>query len=283
MKGKINIIFGATASGKTAYGIELAKKLDGEVINADSMQVYTEIPIITAQPSETEKDGIPHHLFGCVSVFEKYSVARYIDDVVPVIKDVLSRGKTPILVGGTGMYIKSLVEGIAEMPDVSEDIWAKVDAMTTDTAYLELSKLDPEVSSILKPGDSQRIKRALSIVLETGVSIKKFQESPRDIAFSREQYHIIWLKRDREFIYDRINKRFELMVQNGAIDEVRRVVDIAQGRVMPRANGLYEIRDFLLGNITLKEATTKTQQLSRNYAKRQNTWGAHQLEFDEVI
>jgi tRNA dimethylallyltransferase len=283
MRGKINIIFGATASGKTALAIKLAHELDGEVINADSMQIYAEIPIISAQPTIEEREGIPHHLFGHISVFEKYSVARFIEESTAAIKDVMSRGKTPILVGGTGMYLKALVEGMPEMPDISDETMAIVNAMTTPHAYTELQKLDRTMAEKLKPNDTQRIKRALSVIMETGVSLQSFQVGEKRALFARDKYHIIWLNPDRQVVYDKINRRFAAMVENGALMEVKRVWDIANGRAMPKAHGLYELYEYLLGNISMSEAISRTQQLSRNYAKRQLTWASNQFEFDEVL
>jgi tRNA dimethylallyltransferase len=283
MRGKINIIFGATASGKTALAIKLAHELDGEVINADSMQIYAEIPIISAQPTIGEREDIPHHLFGHISVFEKYSVARFIEEATAAIKDVISRGKTPILVGGTGMYLKALVDGMPEMPEISDETMAAVNAMTTPYAYSELQKLDTRMAEKLKPNDSQRIKRALSVIMDAGVSLQVFQVGEKRAPFKRADYHIIWLNPDRQVVYDKINKRFASMVQNGALMEVKRVWDVADCRAMPKAHGLYELHEFMIGDITLSEAISKTQQLSRNYAKRQLTWASNQFEFDEVL
>lgn len=283
MRGKINIIFGATASGKTALAVKLAHELDGEVINADSIQIYAEIPIISAQPTIEEREGIPHHLFGHISVFEKYSVARFIEEATAAIKDVISCGKTPILVGGTGMYLKALVDGMPEMPDIGDETMAVVNAMTTPHAYTELQKLDIRMAEKLKLNDTQRIKRALSVIMETGVSLQAFQVGEKRAPFARDKYHIIWLNLDRQVVYDKINRRFAAMVENGALMEVKRVWDVANGRAMPKAHGLYELHEYLLGNISISEAISRTQQLSRNYAKRQLTWASNQFEFDEVL
>jgi tRNA dimethylallyltransferase len=284
---KINIIFGATASGKTAYGVKLAKQLDGEVINADSMQVYHEIPIISAAPTENEKQDIPHHLYGFRSAFNPYSAGEFITDATSKILEVQTRSKTPILVGGTGLYIKTLVEGLPNLPNISKHIKAKVaelsKAMSPEEMHTYLNNLDPIMAAKLKPNDKQRIMRALAVIIECGRSLAELQSLPKVALFPRTDYHIIWLNPDRKLVYEKINQRLMCMIELGAIAEVKSLLATSKGQQLPKACGIPEIQQYLRGEITLEEAIAKAQQSTRNYAKRQITWARHQFEFDEII
>lgn len=281
MQNKINIIFGTTASGKTRLGIELAKKINGVVINADSMQIYKEIPILSAQPTEEEKNGVEHRLFGYVSIADKYDVGKWLKAAAQEIKDVLSAGKTPILVGGTGLYIKSLVDGLAKVPNVS--IATKENVAKLPNLYEELLIVDPQMAEKLKPNDLQRIQRALETFIETGKSLLYWQSQPHEILFPRDNFYIINLQKDRAQNYLDIEKRFLQMIDSGAIDEVRRIYEMFGDIEYPKAHGIPELISFIKGEVSLAECIPKIQQNSRNYAKRQLTWARHQMQFDEVI
>jgi tRNA dimethylallyltransferase len=284
MKNKINVILGTTASGKTKYSISLAAKLNGVVINCDSMQVYKEIPILTAQPTPDEKGDIEHRLFGYISCSEHYSVGRWLEDVVPVIKEVIERGKTPILVGGTGMYVKTLMDGISPTPSISIDTKKQVKSLSRDLLHKRLEKLDPVTSKKLKPNDHQRIIRALEVFIETGKSLSDWQSNEQpEIFFSKGQFYTIKIERPRETIYENIDKRFLDMVNDGVVDEVSRVYRQFGNIVYPKAHGLPEIISYLNGNITLDEAILLAQRNTRHYAKRQTTWMNHQVVFDKTI
>ncbi len=281
MKNKINIIFGATASGKTKLGIDLAKKLDGVVVNYDSMQIYKEIPIITAQPSESEKDGVEHLLFGHISCDQKYSVGKWLGEAVPLIKEIINNKKTPILVGGTGMYIKTLMDGLPAIPDISLDIKSKVSSwkkvLTTKELHDKLEEYDPAIAGKLNINDSQRIQRALEVFLQTGKSLLVWQKEDNATYFPNEIFNIIKVEKPREVIYENIDKRFLQMIEMGVVDEVRAVYNKYGNVGYPKACGLYEIISYLNGDITLNEAIARSQQISRNYAKRQITWMNHQV------
>jgi tRNA dimethylallyltransferase len=288
MKNKINIIIGPTASGKTSYSIDLAHKIDGEIINFDSMQVYKEIPIISAQPTRNERKGINHHLFGSISINEKFSVATWLYLAIDCISKIKSSGKTPILVGGTGMYAKALIEGLAPTPKISSLTKNKVldykKNLDTNGLYNLLGKLDSKSCIGINNNDSQRITRALEIFLETGQSLKDLQRKSSPHKFNREDFHIIKIEKPRDVIYQNINYRFEQMISNGAIEEANIVFNKFQNIDYPKAIGLIELIDYLKGDITISEAVKKSQQLSRNYAKRQITWMNHQIDkYDEVI
>lgn len=284
MQGKINVIFGATASGKTALGIKLAQELDGVVINADSMQVYREIPIITAQPTPDELIQAPHLLYGYKSVFEKHSVAIWLHDVVPEIKSALDSGKTPILVGGTGLYIDSLINGISDIPDVPSAIEEDLRANhSCEELYNKLLELDPSMAEKLKPNDKQRIARALGVVLSSGKSLNYWQQQKSPPPFDRSLFHLIWLNPDRATVYAKINNRFDSMLENGLLTEVTELYKkCISDRMIPKAHGIPELFAYLRGEASLAQACDKAKQNTRNYAKRQLTWARHQLKFDEI-
>lgn len=285
MRGKINVIFGTTASGKTALGIKLAQELDGVIVNADSMQVYKEIPILTAQPTKAERAAAEHLLYGYKSVFEKHSVAIWLQDAIPVIQNILYKGRTPILVGGTGLYIDSLINGISNIPDVDPKIEQELRAEASpEILYTRLREVDPAVASKLKPNDKQRIIRALGVILSTGKSISYWQKQKTTPSFSRDKFHLIWLNPDRALVYDKINKRFDAMLEKGLLEEARALYNKCSPlTILPKAHGLPELFAYFRGDMNLIEATNKAKQNTRNYAKRQLTWARHQMQFDLIV
>lgn len=285
MIGKINILAGTTASGKTKYAVELAKQINAVIINCDSMQVYQEIPLLTAQPTEEEKLGIEHRLYGCIPCGKEFNLGVWLELVVKEIKEVLALGKTPLLVGGTGLYIKSLVEGISELPSISEQTKLRIVELqvncTTADLYSKLLDLDPLAGIRLKAGDTQRILRALAMVIETGTSIFTWQANAKVTHFfPRESFYLMWLKKPREIIYNNINQRFLQMIELGVVEEVKKLkTDIT----LPKAHGLPEIIKYLKGELSIEQAIAIAQKNTRHYAKRQITFFSHQLEFDKVI
>jgi tRNA dimethylallyltransferase len=288
MIGKINILAGTTASGKTKYAVELAEQINAVIINCDSMQVYQEIPLLTAQPTEEEKQGIEHRLYGCISCGEEFNVGIWLELVIKEIKEVLALGKTPLLVGGTGLYIKSLVEGISELPTISQETKQQVAELqlvcTTPALYAKLLALDPLAESKINSGDTQRILRALAVVIETGTSIFTWQANAKVTHFfPREGFYLMWLKKPREIIYNNINQRFVEMIDLGVVEEVKKLYEQKSDQNLPRAHGLPEIIKYLKGELTLEQAIVIAQQNTRNYAKRQITFFTHQLKFDKVI
>ncbi len=228
MLGKINIVFGTTASGKTKYGVQLAKQLNGVVINCDSMQVYQEIPILTAQPTLTEQQGITHKLYGYVSCLDKYSVQHWLASVIPAINDTIAAGFTPILVGGTGMYIKALMEGMVEIPNISADekeaIRKKYNDYSNTLLYQYLQKIDPPLANRYKLNDRQRILRAIEVYEVTGINLSSWQKNKSPPYFPKSKFHLIFVQRTREQIYHNINERFDQMIQQGVVEEVRRFI-----------------------------------------------------------
>jgi tRNA dimethylallyltransferase len=275
MKGKINIITGATATGKTAYAIKLAKELSGIILNADSMQVYKELPILTAQPSYTELQQAEHRLYGFLNCNEHFDVAIWISLVTAEISKVLKQGKTPILVGGTGMYIKSLIEGLSDIPKISEATKQKVRALKNP--HNHLSEVDPATALKLEKKDLQRIYRALDVYYETDLPLSEWKTKPKKPHFSKEQIYLEVIEVPREELYKKIDQRFLTMINSGAIDEVRNVYEKYGDIDYPKATGFYEILEFIKGKITREEMIEKSQQSTRNYGKRQMTFMRNQF------
>ncbi len=291
MSEKIHIIFGATASGKTEFAVNLAKKIgNAEIINADSMQIYQEIPIITNQPKEAEKENIPHHLYGVKSILHHSDLSEWLEMAVPLIHKIRGKSKTPILVGGTGLYLKSIVEGVSEIPKIPPEIKQKyINLCLIKNNELEkksylydiLKNIDPEGVGKIKPNDTQRILRALEVKDFTGVSISEWNKKPQKKFFDKNIFDIYFINKPREEIYKKINTRFENMFENGLLDEAKKVREIwlenginSENNNLPayKAHGLREIIAYLDGKITLQDAISKAQQATRNYAKRQFTW-----------
>lgn len=265
---KIIVITGPTAVGKTRLSIELAKKYNGEIINADAVQVYKGLDIGSAKVTEEEKERIPHHLFDIKEVDEEYTIYHYQKDCRDKIKEIEERGHTPILVGGTGLYIKAALYNykLSEEKDIDN-----YENMTNEDIYNELIKLDKDI--IIDKNNRRRLVRALNYYKENGTSINdnKTDKLLYDTIF-------IGLTTDRNILYDKINKRVDKMIKDGLIGEVKSFYDKGI-RTKPLLNGIgyREIYQYLDNAITLEEAISKIKQNSRHYAKRQYTFFNHQL------
>jgi tRNA dimethylallyltransferase len=283
MHNKIFCIIGTTASGKTELSIKMATHQNGVVVNFDSMQVYKDIPILTAQPTEVERQGIPHKLFGYIQLDENYNVARWLNDAVEQIISIQHDGKTPILVGGTGMYLKALLEGLSHIPNISQETRDEVSQMSSIEITKKLSELDSYSATKINQNDLIRRKRALEVVLDTGKSIAYYQAEKTSLAFPRDAFHVVRIERTRDDIYNRINQRFDNMLEVGALEEVRRSYNKFGNITYPKAHGLPELIAYINGDLTIKEAITKSKQSTRNYAKRQLTWIRHQIMVDETV
>lgn len=266
------ILAGPTASGKSGLAIELAEKVDGEIINADSMQVYKDLSILTARPEESQ---IPHHLYGILETHQNSSAAWWINEVCPLIKDCLCREKFPIVVGGTGLYLRTLTHGLSPVPEINPDLREKVrnlcEELKEDFAQYVYEK-DPLLKDRIRPSDPQRLSRALEVFLQTGQSITAWHGKSKPLHSYKYQYVVI--EPDRLQLYDKINQRFQLMVEMGALDEVSRLKELKLPQHSPilKAIGFPELSAYLDGQLTLEEAMHKAQQNTRNYAKRQMTW-----------
>ena len=265
---KVIVVVGPTAVGKTKMSIELAKKYNGEIINADSMQLYKELDIGTAKVMEEEKEGIPHYLFDIKNVDENYSIYDYQKDCREVIKDIINRGKTPIMVGGTGLYIKAALYDYNLLESESNN---QYDDLSNEEIYNKLVNAFPNIE--IDKNNRRRLVRALNYYEDTGKLIT-------DNITSKLLYDAIFigLTCDRDILYDRINKRVDIMIDNGLLDEVKYFHD-KNIRTKPLLGGIgyRELYRYLDGDISLEDAIEEIKKDSRHYAKRQYTFFNHQL------
>lgn len=276
-KSKVIVICGPTASGKTALSIELAKRINGEVISADSMQIYKDMDIGSAKVTKEEMQGIKHYLVDCVSPDERYSVANYKLDAKKAIEEILKKGKTPIVVGGTGLYIDALIYEI-EYQDVkiNESYRKELESIKQnqglEVLYERAVKIDPEAMKKISPNDSKRIMRVLEIYEATGKN-KTEQEAESRLKEIPYNYKVFAITMDREKLYERINKRVDIMIENGLIEEVKELLKkYKEFPTAMQALGYKEVKEYLDGKLTKQEMIDKIKQESRRYAKRQLTW-----------
>ena len=271
-------IAGPTASGKTALAATLAKELNGEVVSCDSMQVYKRMDIGTAKPTLEEMQGIPHHMIDVAEPWEDFSVSRYCDMAAPIVDDILSRGKTAVIAGGTGLYMDSLIRGNAFAPfpatGVRERLEAQADTVGMEAMLSQLRSVDPDAAGRLHLSDRKRILRALEVYLETGETIT---EHNRKTLAVPPRYSPIWLGLDfdqRGELYRRIDLRVSLMLQQGLVEEIQGLLadGIPEKATAMQAIGYKEFVDALDGRCTIEEAADLVRQSSRRYAKRQLTW-----------
>ena len=266
---RVIVIVGPTAVGKTALSIALAKELDGEIINADSTQVYKHMNIATAKATKEEQDGIPHHLLDIKEIDEDYTVYQFQKDVRKLITDITNRGKIPILVGGTGLYIKA---ALYDYKFEEEEIKKDYKEYTTDELYNKLINLDPNVN--IHKNNRKRIERALDYIENNH---KLFSEKEKT---DKCLYEVTWigLTTDREILYNRINKRVDIMVKQGLLDEAKKMYDTKiRSKAVMTPIGYKELFPYFENKQTLDECLDKIKQNSRKYAKRQYTWFNNQM------
>jgi len=267
-KPKVIAVVGATASGKTAYAIELAKKLNGEVVSADSRLVYKGFDIGTAKPTLEEREDIPHHMIDLVEPEFDYSAGLYAKEAEKIIDDIITRGKTPIITGGTGLYFRLLLEG-HDVPEVEPDYEARKELakLSWDELNSMLKEIAPDKQFKIEINDKKKIIRAIELA--------KHIDRPLDEYKKEKKYDIEWFGRnfERPELYDRINKRVDIMVQTGLIEETEQLL-IKHGRIKNLVGtiGYQEMIAYIDGVMTLEEAKDKLKQNTRNYAKRQLTW-----------
>lgn len=275
---KIICIVGPTASGKTRLSVELAKALGGEILSCDSMQLYRGMDIGTAKPTEEEKQGIAHYMMDFLDPREDYSVSRYVAEADRCLQDILARGKTAVIVGGTGLYVDSLIAGreFAPFPQTGrrEELTRIVAEQGIDAVWQELNKVDPEAAARIHPANEKRVIRALEIYLETG---KTMTEHDRESRLVPPKYRPLWIGLDyenRAHLYRRIDLRVDEMFRCGLEQEVRALLDrgIPAGATALQAIGYKELISYLRGEGSLEDAKTQICQSSRRYAKRQLTW-----------
>jgi len=275
------LIAGPTASGKSALALGLAGEIGGTIINADSMQVYRDLRVITARPTEEEEASVPHRLYGHVDATENYSVGRWLADVRPVLDEVRAARRVPILVGGTGLYFKALTQGLSSVPPIAEDIRANVrarmEAEGPAVLHAELSRRDP--STQLKPGDRTRIARALEVLEATGRPLSQWHRDGLPPLLDPARAVKVFLAPERPELRGRIDTRFDAMLSAGALDEVRALSRRKLDPLLPamKAHGVPWLIRHLNGEISLAEAAEAAKSDTRRYTKRQFTWVRHQL------
>ncbi len=276
MKPKVVVIVGPTASGKTAVSIELAKKINGEIISADSMQIYKYMDIGTAKPTLDEMQGIKHYMLDVVMPDETFNVAKYKSMAESAIEEILKKGKVPIIVGGTGLYINTLVDGIefADVPcdeEYRNELIEKGYREGAMSIYKELEKVDSESAKKIDPNNIRRVARALEIYKVTGKTKTQLDiESRKEVKYDYRLFGMEW---DRETLYNRIDLRVDKMIEAGLIDEVRNVTEKFKiSNTAVQGLGYKEVIEFLNGNISYEEMIEKLKLETRHYAKRQLTW-----------
>lgn len=283
MQPQIHIIAGPTASGKSAHALELAENIDGVIINADSQQVYREFRTLTARPSEQDEARVPHRLYGFLSVSTPCSAGIWLKYAKMEIDWALEHGKPAILVGGTGLYIKALLEGIAHIPEVGETERNQAQndyiAMGELDFRSRLQAVDPEAEAKISPNDRQRLTRAWEVFLSSGKPLTYWQNQKQKPCYPREQFTITKIIPSREELYARCDTRVLTMIEEGAVEEVKDHLPLINHHSpLPAIIGVPELSTYLAGTITLDEAIASIQQSTRNYAKRQLTWFRHQLD-----
>lgn len=276
-KEKVIVICGPTASGKTALSIELAKKINGEIISCDSMQIYKEMNIGTAKPTKEEMQGIKHYMIDIISPDERYSVADYKKEAKKTIKEIISKGKVPIVVGGTGLYVDSLIYEIDYPKNkfdekYREELEQEVEEQGLNALYERAKEIDEEAIKKISPNDKKRILRILEIYHATGKN-KTEQEKESRKNEPEFDYKVFALNMDREKLYDKINKRVDIMIDNGLIEEVENIYR-KYNRFPTAMQGLgyKEVVDYIEKRLTKEEMIEKIKQETRRYAKRQLTW-----------
>jgi len=273
---KALFIVGPTASGKTDLSIFLAKALNGEIICADSMQIYKGIHVASAAPSESEKDGVTHHLFEFLNLDDEYSVADYVKAARTTIKEVSKKGKLPIIVGGTGLYVSSLLDNIEYIeqdcdPILREKLENKFNKIGAEAMLLELSEFDPDSAKRLHPNNRRRIIRAFEVYLQTGKTITEQNALSRQNESDIDPIVIGITYKNRELLYDRINRRVDIMLSNGLMDEACQTIGNNKKGAF-QAIGHKELYPAILGEDSLENCAEKLKQQTRRYAKRQLTW-----------
>lgn len=274
----VALIAGPTASGKTALALHLAKTRDVTIINADSAQVYAELPVLSAQPTVEEMASAPHRLFGYLDGRSACSAARWTADAAAEVRAAHERGSLPVLVGGTGLYLRTLLDGIAPIPEVDPTLRANIRALDVHVAYARLEEMDTPMAAQLAPADGARIMRALEVIESTGRSITEWRKEREGGIGEQIDLRPLLLLPPRDWLYARCDARFETMMAGGAVDEVRALLaqDLPSDAPLLRAIGVPEIAAMLAGEMSEAEAMERGKIATRQYAKRQFTWFRNQ-------
>jgi tRNA dimethylallyltransferase len=272
------LIAGPTASGKSALAMTLARERGGVIINADSMQVYDELQILSARPTAEEMGAVPHRLYGHVGMAEGYSVGRFVREAETVLAELAAEGRVPIFVGGTGLYMKALLEGLSPIPAIPPAIrehWrAEADRLGASKLHRKLADMDPGTAARLSPTDPQRIVRALEVFEATGRPLWEWQNEPGTPVLKEDQTERLIILPERETLYARSDARFDRMMELGALEEARRIAGLDLEPSLPgmRALGLRPLMAHLEGRVSLDAAVEEGKAETRRYIKRQATW-----------
>jgi len=278
LNNTIYFITGPTAIGKSEFAISLSKQLNGEIINADSMQIYKELNIISARPNHSDIQKTPHHLYGYVSGNNRYNVEKWCLDAVDKIKLLNTKNMTPIFVGGTGLYIDTLINGIASIPSIPENIKKASEELFNDVGqnkfYNIVKILDEEAIKDISKNDTQRLKRIWEVCNYTNIKFSSWKKNKNKKFLNSFDFKIILFLPDRKKNYDRVNKRVLKIINNGGVDEIKKLLKLNYNNTLPimKAHGVPEIISYLENFISLEECIDKIQLVTRHYVKRQNTW-----------
>jgi len=285
---KVILLAGPTASGKSKLAIKLAKQLNGEIINADSMQVYKEVSILTSRPSLRDTNTIKHHLYGFNSVKQKFSTGLWLKMTINKIKEQWRGGQMPIIVGGTGLYFKALTDGLVKIPDIPIDLRKEIRELHKEIGqrkfYSKLIKIDPLVKNFFLPTDSQRSMRAYEVKKFTNQSLFDFTRETKS-NFNKQIFRKLFIKFPIELLHKKIDKKVEKMFEKGALDEVKKFLKIKMNKELSsnKIIGIKEIKDYIEGKITLIKTKELIKIKTRQYAKRQFTWARGHMKSWEMI
>ena len=278
MKTQIYFVLGPTASGKSKFALNLAEKLNGEIINADSMQIYRELSILTARPTLEDQKKIYHHLYGFVKGSVRYNVQKWCEEASKKINYLVNKNITPIIVGGTGLYIESLINGIVSIPLIPEKVKIESDKMISkigkENFFNLVKELDSEATINISPNDVQRIRRIWEVNFFTKKKFSDWKKNKNKNFINLKNYKIFLFLPDRNENYKRVDHRVHLMMKEGAIKEVKNLLKLNYNNSLPimKAHGVPEIQSYLNNELSIDECISKIQQVTRNYVKRQHTW-----------
>jgi len=284
------VVAGPTSSGKSSFAIRLAEKFNGAIINADSMQVYRDLRILTSRPSQQVEERVFHTLYGHLDGSERCSVMKWYESAVQEINRAYLKGLLPIIVGGSGFYIKTLLEGgLNEIPEIESEVKYFVNSIISkegsESVYNRLQSCDPSSAINLNPQDSHRVARAYQVFLGTGIPLSKWQNRSKIRRGNQTVFYKILFNLTRKKLYSSCDQRFEKMINSGVIDEVSSLISRQLDNSLPimRALGVRELSSYLVGRATLEEAVERSKQATRNYAKRQITWFKNQFNASFTI
>ncbi len=278
MKTQIFFVLGPTASGKSKFALNLAAKLNGEIINADSMQIYSELSILTARPTINDQKKINHHLYGFIKGSVRYNVQKWCEEASKKINYLVNKNITPIIVGGTGLYIESLINGIISIPFIPEKIKIESDKMISkigkENFFNLVKQHDSDAMKSISPNDIQRIRRIWEVNFFTKKKFSEWKQNKNKKLINFENYKILLFLPLRNENYKRVDHRVHLMIENGAIQEVKNLLKLNYNNSLPimKAHGVPEIQSYLNNELSIDECISKIQQVTRNYVKRQHTW-----------